>query len=77
MMGASIPSNEIYSSNKEVHNNTKYVRISQLPLGVGGHPHTLELNICAFCIWTLGDGAVPDQNVGVDQWNACQGSTDR
>lgn len=34
------------------------------------------MNICAFCIWNLEDGAVPDQNVGVDQWNVCQGSAE-
>lgn len=67
MIGASIPSNEIRSSKKPVHNNTNY-HSCHLALG-----HTLELNICAFCIWILEDGAVPDQNVGVDQWDAISG----
>lgn len=51
--------------------NKCIIILSQLPLGVGDN---LQWNICAFCVWTLEDGAAPDQNVGVDQWNVCQGS---
>lgn len=43
----------------------------------GRYPGVQHLGFCVWTLEVLYSWCAADQNVGVDQWNVCQGSTDR